>query len=244
MTTPSVTERITAYLCGGGLFNPEYANHDAVRDLLIDAKSDLAARDAELAAMKQGKVLADGMANMIRGFILKTVERETLDEAAAKYRKWEEDYCHSTPAKLDRAIAAEQRAVAAEREVKRLIEANEHWHTRIEQEKSLREAAERERDSAVSWNHRVSVCANHTAEIVDGPCVICELEAAERKAEENAKDAKRIDAMQYGMWFVEPDYSEASNWRVGKVNYKGVPLHSGKTLRTAIDAAIATKGEA
>jgi len=52
MTTPSVTERITAYLCGGGLFNPEYANHDAVRDLLIDAKSDLAARDAELASVK------------------------------------------------------------------------------------------------------------------------------------------------------------------------------------------------
>ncbi len=53
MTTPSVTERITAYLCGGGLFNPEYANHDAVRDLLIDAKSDLAARDAELAEWKR-----------------------------------------------------------------------------------------------------------------------------------------------------------------------------------------------
>ena len=62
----------------------------------------IAARDAELAAMKQGKALADGMANMIRGFILKTVERETLDESAAKYRKWEEDYCHSDFTKLNR----------------------------------------------------------------------------------------------------------------------------------------------
>lgn len=43
------------------------------------------------------KALADGMANMIRGFILKRVERETLDEVAAKYRKWEEDYCHRGP---------------------------------------------------------------------------------------------------------------------------------------------------
>ncbi len=83
----------------------------------LKTMSDLAAREEELAAMKQGKALADGMANMIRGFILKRVERETLDESAAKYRKWEEDYCHSTPAKLDRAIAAEQRAEAAEREL-------------------------------------------------------------------------------------------------------------------------------
>lgn len=45
-------------------------------------------------AMAECKALADGMANMIRGFIFKTVERETLDEMAAKYRKWEEDYCH------------------------------------------------------------------------------------------------------------------------------------------------------
>lgn len=44
--------------------------------------------------LQRGKILAAGMANMIRGFILKTVERETLDEMAAKYRKWEEDYCH------------------------------------------------------------------------------------------------------------------------------------------------------
>ncbi len=34
--------RITAYLSGGGLFNPEAANHDAVRDLLIDCREELA----------------------------------------------------------------------------------------------------------------------------------------------------------------------------------------------------------
>lgn len=38
-----IVERITAYLAGGGLFNPELANHDAVRDLLIDARAAIAA---------------------------------------------------------------------------------------------------------------------------------------------------------------------------------------------------------
>ena len=99
---------------------------------LIEKDISIAAREAELAAMKQGKALADGMANMIRGFILKTVERETLDESAAKYRKWEEDYCHSTPAKLDRAIAAEQRAEAAERELAAFKAENQKLRSALE----------------------------------------------------------------------------------------------------------------
>jgi hypothetical protein len=33
--------RITAYLSLGGLFNPEMANHEAVRDLLIDCRTAL-----------------------------------------------------------------------------------------------------------------------------------------------------------------------------------------------------------
>lgn len=32
---------ITDYLCLGGLWNPELANHDAVRDLLIDIREEL-----------------------------------------------------------------------------------------------------------------------------------------------------------------------------------------------------------
>ena len=72
-------------------------------DFARQLERDLAAANAENAklrknceAMAECKALADGMANMIRGFIFKTVERETLDEVAAKYRKWEEDYCHRT----------------------------------------------------------------------------------------------------------------------------------------------------
>jgi hypothetical protein len=41
----TLRQRITGYLAGGGLFNPELANHDAVRDLLIDCRDKLAAID-------------------------------------------------------------------------------------------------------------------------------------------------------------------------------------------------------
>ena len=46
MSAP-VGQRITAYLAGGGLFNPELANHDAVRDLLIDCRAALERAERE-----------------------------------------------------------------------------------------------------------------------------------------------------------------------------------------------------
>jgi hypothetical protein len=42
MSSEALGERITAYLVGGGLFNPELANHTAVRDLLIECRDALA----------------------------------------------------------------------------------------------------------------------------------------------------------------------------------------------------------
>ncbi len=39
--TLAVVQRITDYLCGGGLMNHELAKHDAVRDLLIDCREQL-----------------------------------------------------------------------------------------------------------------------------------------------------------------------------------------------------------
>ena len=44
-----IESRITAYLSGGGLFNPELANHEAVRDLIIDCRSELSRLTAALA---------------------------------------------------------------------------------------------------------------------------------------------------------------------------------------------------
>lgn len=45
--------RLTAYLASGGLFNPELANHEAVRDLIIDC------RDALEAAKQQEPTLTN-----------------------------------------------------------------------------------------------------------------------------------------------------------------------------------------
>ena len=42
-----IEARVTVYLSGGGLFNPELANHDAVRDLIIDLRAALTAARAE-----------------------------------------------------------------------------------------------------------------------------------------------------------------------------------------------------
>jgi len=36
-----LVDRITDYLSAGGLFNPELANHDVVRDLLIECREAL-----------------------------------------------------------------------------------------------------------------------------------------------------------------------------------------------------------
>ena len=42
---------------------------------------------------------------------------------------------------------------------------------------------EKEIERIVDWNHRVSVCANHTEDIVDGDCVVCAKEQAEERAD-------------------------------------------------------------
>ena len=47
-----LTQRITDYLTGGGLFNPEMANHEAVRDLLIDCRDALAQPEQKPVAVK------------------------------------------------------------------------------------------------------------------------------------------------------------------------------------------------
>ena len=40
MTNP-INEKIKEYLLNGGLFNPEYMDHTTVRDLLIEAASEI-----------------------------------------------------------------------------------------------------------------------------------------------------------------------------------------------------------
>lgn len=54
----AVVQRITDYLTSGGLFNPEMANHDAVRDLLINARAALNSPRSETEGREEVKALA------------------------------------------------------------------------------------------------------------------------------------------------------------------------------------------
>ena len=47
-------------------------------------------------------------------------------------------------------------------------------------------------ERANGWNERVSVCRDHVADIVDGPCVICALDAAEARAERLAEALRHL----------------------------------------------------
>jgi hypothetical protein len=38
MEKQKLIDEITDYLCSGGLFNPELANHESVKDLLIEIR--------------------------------------------------------------------------------------------------------------------------------------------------------------------------------------------------------------
>jgi len=78
--------RITSYLSLGGLFNPEMANHDAVRDLLIDCRGELATlrADNERLGRERDDYKADylrrhkDVGDMMERAIAAEAERDTL----------------------------------------------------------------------------------------------------------------------------------------------------------------------
>lgn len=51
------TEKITEYLLTGGLFNPEMAIHDEVRNLLIDCRDELTTQSQLKEALEKGERL-------------------------------------------------------------------------------------------------------------------------------------------------------------------------------------------
>ena len=53
MSDQVLFKRINDYLSGGGLFNPELANHVAVRDLLIEIRESLILSDKALELARQ-----------------------------------------------------------------------------------------------------------------------------------------------------------------------------------------------
>lgn len=61
-------------------------------------------------------------------------------------------------------------------------------HEAADEIESLRAEVER----VNSWNDRVSVCRDHVTDIVDGPCVICVLDAVEAYADRMWAEADRL----------------------------------------------------
>lgn len=55
----SVCDRITAYLVSGGLFNPEQAIHERVRDLLIDCRDEIEQLSASIKWHKETLIEAE-----------------------------------------------------------------------------------------------------------------------------------------------------------------------------------------
>lgn len=50
---PAVLSRITEYLDSGGLWNPELADHAAVRDLILDARDEINRLHCILATLRE-----------------------------------------------------------------------------------------------------------------------------------------------------------------------------------------------
>lgn len=55
---PTVLSRITEYLDSGGLWNPELADHAAVRDLICDARDEIDRLTRILAALRDTPCVA------------------------------------------------------------------------------------------------------------------------------------------------------------------------------------------
>jgi hypothetical protein len=77
----AVCDRITAYLSGGGLFNPEMANHDAVRDLLIDAVAEIERLRGYRDMAEADRVIAELAAERMR---ITAAERDAIEFAIRK----------------------------------------------------------------------------------------------------------------------------------------------------------------
>lgn len=106
---PDVIERITAYLSGGGLFNPECADHDTVRDLLIDCRAEL----------QESRIRNAMIYGTSHPEIYKTPDDERIELLEAELhseRKWREDFCMDYRIKCDEELKAALAALKVARE--------------------------------------------------------------------------------------------------------------------------------
>jgi hypothetical protein len=106
-TADDLEKRLYEYFAGGGLFNPELANHQAVSELLRDCRDALAAKDAEIERLTRERDEA---------------QRENIDMMWQRRRADE------------RATDAEARIDALEVENARLRDEARNWESRYAHE--------------------------------------------------------------------------------------------------------------
>ena len=98
MSRELLQQRITDYLSMGGLFNPEMANHDAVRDLLIDCRDELAKPEQEPVAVWE--LTEDGWDTIADAAWMETLPVGTKLYTAPPRKEW----VGLTDEEIDRAI--------------------------------------------------------------------------------------------------------------------------------------------
>ena len=79
--TPSSTklqDRIKDYLSMGGLFNPELVNHDAVRDLILDARAELDLKREPLSEEAVGELLMGGFSTHLMDLVRAIEQRHGI----------------------------------------------------------------------------------------------------------------------------------------------------------------------
>lgn len=153
--------RVGAYLSNGGLFNPELADHDAVRGLVVECRDALLAQAAELAEA-QGEVerLADKLTRKTAECDVWRVEAEDLKalDANAEWTRLDE--------LLSEEIEARETATRQRDEVLAALKASEERG---------------EREGALGWNSEaeweIEQRAFHAAGRADVPKDVQELVA-------------------------------------------------------------------
>lgn len=160
----SLADRITDYLASGGLFNPEMANHEAVRDLLIDCRDVLAsATPADVGEEPVAYVDADGnlgaapsspIADMIRALPDPPVGRKLLplysatalervtrerDEARATL----DEVCLSSRQEWQRATSAEAKLAEARKVIEWIRSEASSWAASYSFARRIADAARR-----------------------------------------------------------------------------------------------------
>ena len=110
--------RIKGYLSNGGLWNPELANHDAVRDLIMDCRDALLSLSAQLAEKEAGLAKEHERAEKFKWQVRDTCTRAEKAEAECEgLRTIISDWLEAQDSNEERVSIERAKAAIAERKV-------------------------------------------------------------------------------------------------------------------------------